>query len=143
MWYNVGTQPVLILRLSYLRFSVECFARFTSFERPAWSTGILIPASFLCGIIAAIFIWRGGQKTKRTKEVEERLRLALAMDQGHEAFLQLPDASDPRNDDTAGATAPTLTVNHPIWSGRGQEKSMRDVDVDERMTVPSTLKQRK
>jgi len=47
------------------------------FQRPAWSTGILIPASFLCGIVAAVFIWRGGQKTKRTKQVAERLRLAL------------------------------------------------------------------
>jgi len=114
------------------------------FERPAWSTGILIPASFLCGIIAAIFIWRGGQKTKRTKQVEDRLRLALAMDQDdHEPFLQLPDARHPRNDDTAGATAPTLTDHHPIWSRHVQEKGMRDIDVDERMTVPSTSKQRK
>lgn len=50
------------------------------FQRPAWSTGTLIPASFLCGIASAIFIWKGGQKTKRTKEVEERLRLALKIE---------------------------------------------------------------
>lgn len=31
----------------------------------------------MCGIIAAILIWKGGQKTKRTKEVETRLRAAL------------------------------------------------------------------
>lgn len=76
--------------------------------------------------------------------MEDRLRLALAMDQDdHEPFLQLPDARHPRNDDTAGATAPTLTDHHPIWSRHVQEKGMRDIDVDERMTVPSTSKQRK
>lgn len=47
------------------------------YHRPAWSTGILIPASFLCGIFAAVFVWRGGQKTKKTQEVEGRLREAL------------------------------------------------------------------
>jgi hypothetical protein len=34
----------------------------------------------MCGITAAILIWRGGQKTKRTKEVEERLRAALEVE---------------------------------------------------------------
>lgn len=48
------------------------------FQRPAWSTGILIPASFLCGIGAAVLIWRGGEKTKRVEEVRRRLRSALA-----------------------------------------------------------------
>jgi len=48
------------------------------FQRPAWSTGILIPASFLCGIFSAVFIARGGKKTKRTQKVEERLRAVLA-----------------------------------------------------------------
>ena len=50
------------------------------FERPAWTTGILIPLSFLCGIFSGVFIWRGGQQTKRTARVESRLRAALAMD---------------------------------------------------------------
>ncbi|KAI5124945.1 hypothetical protein M0805_007372 [Coniferiporia weirii] len=56
------------------------------FQRPAWSTGTLIPVSFLCGIMSAVFIWRGGQKTKRTKEVRERLRLALTLEQHPEQF---------------------------------------------------------
>ncbi|KAF9451679.1 hypothetical protein P691DRAFT_340132 [Macrolepiota fuliginosa MF-IS2] len=47
------------------------------FQRPAWSTGTLIPASFLCGIGAAILIWRGGERTKRVEEVRQRLRDAL------------------------------------------------------------------
>ncbi|KAJ2930173.1 hypothetical protein H1R20_g6917, partial [Candolleomyces eurysporus] len=55
VWYYVGIEP-----------------------RPAWSTGILIPAGFLCGIGAAVLIWRGGERTKRVEEVRERLRAALA-----------------------------------------------------------------
>ncbi|KAF8812537.1 hypothetical protein BYT27DRAFT_7182981 [Phlegmacium glaucopus] len=48
------------------------------FQRPPWSTGILIPASFLCGIAAAVLIWRGGENTKRVEEVKSRLRAILA-----------------------------------------------------------------
>ncbi|KAF8525324.1 hypothetical protein JB92DRAFT_1319962 [Gautieria morchelliformis] len=58
-----------------------CMWSMNRFQRPAWTTGTLIPASFLCGIIAAILIWRGGQKTKRTKAVEETLRTALEAEQ--------------------------------------------------------------
>jgi len=47
------------------------------FERPAWTTATLITFSFLCGIFAGVFTWRGGAKTKRVKEVEKRLRDAL------------------------------------------------------------------
>lgn len=50
------------------------------FERPAWTTGCLIPFSFLCGIISAILIWRGGERTKRVEEVRERLRAVLGQD---------------------------------------------------------------
>lgn len=50
------------------------------FQRPAWSTGILIPLGFLSGIGAALFIFLGTKKTKRTEEVEKRLKAALASD---------------------------------------------------------------
>lgn len=50
------------------------------FERPAWTTGLFLPLAFTCGILSGIFIWRGGKRTKRTERVEERLRLALEMD---------------------------------------------------------------
>ncbi|KAG8752494.1 hypothetical protein FRC12_011920 [Ceratobasidium sp. 428] len=50
------------------------------FQRPAWTTGTLIPASFLCGIAAGVLIWRGGNQTKKVKEVEQRLREALDME---------------------------------------------------------------
>lgn len=58
----------------------SCMWSMNRFERPAWTTGTLIPASFLCGIISAILIWRGGQLTRRTEKIENTLRTALAMD---------------------------------------------------------------
>ena len=39
--------------------------------------GILIPCSFICGIVAGVLIWRGGELSKRTEEVEAGLRGAL------------------------------------------------------------------
>ncbi|TFK43438.1 hypothetical protein BDQ12DRAFT_180030 [Crucibulum laeve] len=51
------------------------------FDRPPWSTGLLIPASFMCGIAAGVLIWRGGERTKRVEEVRERLRAALDAEQ--------------------------------------------------------------
>lgn len=58
----------------------SCMWSMNRFERPAWTTGSLIPASFLCGIISAVLIWRGGQLTRRTKQIENTLRTALAVD---------------------------------------------------------------
>jgi hypothetical protein len=51
------------------------------FQRPAWTTSVLILFAFTCGIISGILIWRGGKKTKRTERVEERLRRVLEMDE--------------------------------------------------------------
>ena len=54
------------------------------FQRPAWTTSLLILFAFSCGIISGVLIWRGGKKTKRTERVEERLRRVLEMDElGH------------------------------------------------------------
>jgi len=58
------------------------------FQRPAWSTGTLIPCSFLCGMIAGVLIWRDSQKTKRVAEVEERLRAALAAENPHSLHVK-------------------------------------------------------
>lgn len=49
--------------------------------RPPWTTGSLIPLSFLCGIGAAVLIWQGGKRTKKTAAVEDKLRKALAVDE--------------------------------------------------------------
>ncbi|GMK55853.1 hypothetical protein CspeluHIS016_0209090 [Cutaneotrichosporon spelunceum] len=50
-------------------------------QRPPWTTGSLIPLSFLCGIGAAVLIWVGGKRTKKTAIVEDKLRKALAVDE--------------------------------------------------------------
>jgi len=57
-----------------------CMWSMDRFQRPAWTTGVLLPLAFACGILSGVFIWRGGKKTKRTERVEERLRRALEMD---------------------------------------------------------------
>lgn len=41
--------------------------------------GCLIPLSFLCGIGAAYVVWKGGQKTKKTEQVKDKLRSALGI----------------------------------------------------------------
>lgn len=50
-------------------------------ERPPWTTGCLIPASFLCGIVAGVIVWKGGQRTKKVAEVEEKLKGALGIEE--------------------------------------------------------------
>lgn len=49
-------------------------------DRPAWTTGTLIPLGFISGIGAAVLIWKGGERCKKTKEVEAHLREALAQE---------------------------------------------------------------
>lgn len=49
-------------------------------DRPAWSTGTFMPCSFLAGIGAAVLIWRGGERGKKKREVEEKLLAAFAKD---------------------------------------------------------------
>ena len=65
--------------------------------------------------MAAVFIWRGGQKTKRTKQVEERLRLVLAMDQddNSDASPNEGHLNGEEKVDGAGATTPTAADGHP------------------------------
>jgi hypothetical protein len=49
------------------------------FQRPAATTGTLLPAGFLCGIASALLIWRGTSRTKRTDLVEEKVRKAMSV----------------------------------------------------------------
>ncbi|EJU06093.1 hypothetical protein DACRYDRAFT_60648 [Dacryopinax primogenitus] len=49
------------------------------YNRPAWTTGSLVPLSFLCGIAAAVLIWKGGDRTKKVEEVEGKFRDALGV----------------------------------------------------------------
>ncbi|KAF8165252.1 hypothetical protein B0H34DRAFT_688456 [Crassisporium funariophilum] len=105
------------------------------FQRPAWSTGILIPASFLCGIAAAVLIWRGGERTKRVEEVKERLRAALADKQlPKEKDGNLPQ-SPVRNSGTPVDLQPAMLDDS---KEKGQEcTSDAAIVIDEQMTIPS------
>jgi hypothetical protein len=67
-----------------------CMWALNRFQRPAWTTSVLILFAFTCGIISGILIWRGGKKTKRTERVEERLRRVLEMDESQHAVA--PDS---------------------------------------------------
>lgn len=69
--------------------------------RPPWTTGCLIPASFLCGIAAAVIVWRGGQKTKKVEEVEEKLKGALGIEEvdGEDADEDDEDGKPGQNDE--------------------------------------------
>lgn len=66
-----------------------CMWGFNRFERPPATTATLLPAGFLCGIGAAICIWLGGKKTRRTLEVQEKMRFALA-NTGVGSTLEVP-----------------------------------------------------
>ncbi|CAE6347069.1 unnamed protein product [Rhizoctonia solani] len=84
-----------------------CMWGLNRFERPAWTTGTLIPASFLCGIAAGVLIWRGGNQTKKVKEVEQRLREALDMESQGVGIAGYTSAHDqPTGEEFAVITRP-------------------------------------
>ncbi|KZT74331.1 hypothetical protein DAEQUDRAFT_660489 [Daedalea quercina L-15889] len=66
-----------------------CMWGLNRFTRPAWTTAITLPGAFVAGIVAGVLIWWGGRKTKRVKEVTDRLMLILAMEPN------APSATDP------------------------------------------------
>ncbi|KAI0307282.1 hypothetical protein B0F90DRAFT_1932074 [Multifurca ochricompacta] len=75
-----------------------CMWSMNRFDRPSWTTGLLIPLAFGCGILSGILIWQGGKKTKRTERVEERLRRALEIDHSEHALA--PDGVMAKLQDT-------------------------------------------
>ncbi|KAF8913998.1 hypothetical protein CPB84DRAFT_1840763 [Gymnopilus junonius] len=102
------------------------------FDRPPWTTGVLIPGSFLCGIGAAVVIWRGGERTKRVEEVRERLRVALSQN-GPLADGQLPQSL---------SRIPRSRVDSEKTSLKGITEEGRDTNdsttnIDEHMIIPS------
>ncbi|KAL5508277.1 hypothetical protein ACEPAH_5896 [Sanghuangporus vaninii] len=120
------------------------------FDRPAWSTGLLIPAAFLCGIAAAVLIWRGGAKTKRTKEIEEKLRLALRIELNPDRFK----AVEAKNNGAGGPEGETPVADGGLQADplkipdyEGDQAALRrrieptddrisSILVDEKMEVP-------
>ncbi|KAG5648970.1 hypothetical protein DXG03_000319 [Asterophora parasitica] len=98
------------------------------FQRPAWSTGILIPCSFLCGIFAAVFIWQGGQKTKRVAEVEERLKAAL---------IATDDYQEQTNGDAKCSDSNSRSTAVEKMGQLPDDVEENETAVDELMTIPS------
>ncbi|KAF9534219.1 hypothetical protein CPB83DRAFT_843880 [Crepidotus variabilis] len=100
------------------------------FERPPWTTGILIPGSFLCGIGAAVLIWRGGERTKRVEEVKERLRKALETSHAEEP--------KPIIDDQLQESLATKPIDQTAKMDEKSNDPIHDPEtiIDEQMTVP-------
>lgn len=122
-----------------------------SFQRPAWSTGTLIPLSFLCGIGAAVFIAHGGKKTKRTREIEDKLRAVLAMERPRRSQQGNSNLTEDHEDTTvthgANIAPPTKakasrTISPSLGDSekpKGGEHDDLEIAVDEHMTVPSAV----
>ncbi|KIY67942.1 hypothetical protein CYLTODRAFT_422066 [Cylindrobasidium torrendii FP15055 ss-10] len=90
-----------------------CMWSMNRFQRPPWTTGTLIPASFLCGIGSAVYIARGSAKTRRTKDVAKRLREALT--KSEEPYANTSTAALARVDEQEKTTGSRL-ANHMTFS---------------------------
>ncbi|ODN78261.1 hypothetical protein L202_03910 [Cryptococcus amylolentus CBS 6039] len=62
-------------------------------QRPAWTTGCLIPLSFLCGIGASLLIFLGSKRTKKEIILSQKLRQAL----GVPLAIAQPSTLDPND----------------------------------------------
>ncbi|KAJ7590961.1 RNA pol II promoter Fmp27 protein domain-containing protein [Mycena floridula] len=100
------------------------------FQRPAWSTGCLIPASFLCGIFAAVFIARGGHKTRRTQKVEDGLRAVLAAEKNRRHPVE---SSNNDNDNVQSKVVSRAEKVPP------SPDPILDAVVEEHMIIPATI----
>ncbi|KAH8830932.1 hypothetical protein DL96DRAFT_1594868 [Flagelloscypha sp. PMI_526] len=101
-------------------------------------TGILIPLGFLSGMGAAVVIWKGGQKTRRTKEVAARLRAALdasspdVLEKVASTTELPPSLSSTRHNEKQGIQrAPGIHIEPPI------PERTDSVLIEEEMTVPT------
>ncbi|KAF8205070.1 hypothetical protein BJ912DRAFT_840380 [Pholiota molesta] len=106
------------------------------FERPPWTTGLLIPASFICGIAAAVVIWKGGERTKRVDEVKDRLRAALANKPPPEDD-QLPQSLS-RNPRPGTNSTSAMLVDESREKDR--DHASASSIIEESMTVPRASK---
>jgi hypothetical protein len=125
------------------------------FQRPAWSTGILIPAGFISGIAAGVLIWRGGERTKRVEEVRERLRAVLAKESREEKETPppptptSPPSEQPRPTTIKFADSVALDILSdqildkatPIHEGNSSEEVIDNATrIDEEMVIPKAAK---
>lgn len=137
LWLHVGVEQVCYAPSSIS--SSWAMLNLDRFERPAWTTGSLIPASFLCGIFSAVFIWRGSQKTRRTKEVEERLRLALTLEKHPDKFRAV-EAAKATGQNMVNPSVPGNRSRTEAEAARANspDKSHRisSIYIEEKMEVP-------
>ncbi|KIM20418.1 hypothetical protein M408DRAFT_82027 [Serendipita vermifera MAFF 305830] len=143
-----------------------CMWGLNRFQRPPWTTGSLIPLSFLCGIAAGILIWKGGERSKKTEEVEQRLREALEAEKGvlrerygaavaeEPTLLERPPSlrdgpsfdekrSPNPKEEKEGALQPPASPTSPVssrgsgeWERRRHSPLLRGLNMDEAMTIP-------
>ncbi|KAJ9480293.1 hypothetical protein PHBOTO_003522 [Pseudozyma hubeiensis] len=71
-------------------------------DRPAWSTGTFMPCSFLAGIAAGVLIWKGGERSKKKGEVEEKLLAAFARDVDARVEMMRVEAEQGRREQETG-----------------------------------------
>ena len=110
--------------------------------------------TFGFGISTAVLIWRGGHKTKRTKEVEERLRLALAMERrpnkirvdSRDNVFEAPsvenitDEQNSREDEKKRTKLETVDEKAPNGASPEMEDivaSPVEVVIEEKMSIPA------
>lgn len=153
---------VLLHALAYLGTQctlAACMWSMNRFQRPAWTTSVLILFAFTCGIVSGVMIWRGGKKTKRTERVEERLRRVLEMDELEHAlapetvFSKLPDlfsrrtmGNKPAVDGNRSGSNEKIGEDNPAPNGRANRPDyastitssvrMPGIRIEEEMIVP-------
>jgi len=92
-------------------------------DRPAWTTAVLIVASFGCGIAAAIVVWRAGEMTKRKAEVTAAMWEMLKKDEEKlEARRKEARERHAANKKVAAATA-HHHFPHVVHHGHSNEKA--------------------
>ncbi|OCH92936.1 hypothetical protein OBBRIDRAFT_802282 [Obba rivulosa] len=115
------------------------------FARPAWTTATTLPAAFIAGIAAAVLIWWGGRKTKRTEEVERRLRMALAMERKPRRRSQTSVAGEGNSNIPPAQAEPLPTSTSPETLPQCQdfadcpnepEASVVSITIADEMSVP-------
>ena len=111
--------------------------------RPPWATGSLIGLSFICGIAAAVLIWKGGEASKKTEEVEKRLREALEQEKnvleeryGPEVAEKPTLLENPIAAPEVEGTQPTPPVTSRETAERKRSPLLKTLHIDEAMTIP-------
>lgn len=111
--------------------------------RPAWTIGALIPLGFISGIGAAVLIWKGGERSKKTEEVEERLRDALDQEKKILREREVAEASEA----PVLVGRPSELLQDPSLPRRSQPNPYRQssraqsIKIDEVMSIPEDVEE--